>query len=97
MRLTTRKLMPAAALTGATALIALGYPAGSRAQSVFCPTNIPDLANGACTNGTNGAFSGAALASQALSELSQTTTQQTTRNASDAVTARRAQEEERCD
>ena len=67
-----------------------------RAQSVFCPGFIPNLGSGACTNGTNGAFSGAALASQALSELSETTTQETTKNTLDAVTNRRAQEEQRC-
>jgi hypothetical protein len=43
-----------------------------------------------------GAFSGAALASQALSELSETTTQETTRNAVEAITERRAREEQRC-
>jgi hypothetical protein len=66
-----------------------------RAQSLFCPQVIPNLRNGACTNGTNGAFSGAAVASQALSELSETTTQETTRNTIDAVTKRRVQEEQR--
>lgn len=82
----------------------LGHPAEVRAQSVFCPSNPAafsgagpiSLQNGACTNGADGAFSGAALASQALSELSETTTQETTKNTLDAVTNRRAQEEQRC-
>jgi hypothetical protein len=80
-------------------LLLLGHPAEVRAQSVFCPLNGSfgdgsiSLQNGACTDGRNGAFSGAALASQALSELSE---QETTRNTIDAVTNRRAQEEQRC-
>ena len=71
---------------GITGLFAIGYPAEVRAQTqtIFCPAtftgtgtqqqNLPVfLSNGSCTNGQDGAFSGAALASQALSELSQTT------------------------
>ncbi|MGA7385316.1 MAG: autotransporter domain-containing protein [Methylocella sp.] len=87
-------------LSGPTSLFVLAHPAEVHAQSVFCPSVTPpgitSLQNGACTNGTNGAFSGAALASQALSELSETTTQETTKNTIDAVTKRRAQEEQRC-
>jgi hypothetical protein len=96
MRNAISRLLTVALLSGATGLLALGHPAEVRAQSVFCPQPITDLRNGACTNGTNGAFSGAALASQALSELSETTTQETTKNTIDAVTNRRAQEEQRC-
>ena len=44
---------------------------------------------------TDGAFSGAALASQALSELSQTTTQVTTKEIGKAIVERREQERER--
>ena len=100
MRATTPKLISMVSLAGA--LLLLGHPAEVRAQSVFCPLNGSfgdgniSLQNGACTDGRNGAFSGAALASQALSELSETTTQETTRNTIDAVTNRRAQEEQRC-
>lgn len=58
------------------------------------------LKNGACTNAGGptdpSAFSGAALASQALSELSQTTTQETTRNTTNSIADRRRQEVERC-
>jgi hypothetical protein len=53
------------------------------------------LSDGSCTNGTDGAFSGAALASQALSELSQTTTQVTTKELGKAIVERREQERER--
>ena len=63
-----------AASLGITGLFAIGYPADVRAQTIFCPTTLP-LTNGSCTNGVDGAFSGAALASQALSEVSETTTQ----------------------
>jgi hypothetical protein len=58
------------------------------------------LQNGACTNNGLGpdpaALSGAALASQALSELSQSTTQETARSAENSITNRRDQEEQRC-
>ncbi|ACK51311.1 conserved hypothetical protein [Methylocella silvestris BL2] len=56
--------------------------------------------NGQCTNNGQGpdpaAFSGAALASQALSELSQSTTQETARSAENSITNRRDEERERC-
>jgi hypothetical protein len=104
MRNATSRLLAVALLSGATGLFVLGHPAEVRAQSVFCPPNgsfgggAISLQNGACTNAnrTDGAFSGAALASQALSELSETTTQETTKNTIDAVTNRRAREEQRC-
>jgi hypothetical protein len=58
------------------------------------------LQNGVCTNQGAGldpsAFSGAALASQALSELSQTTTQETSRTTVSKIIDRREQEEQRC-
>src|SRR5262249_46674363 len=50
---------------------------------------------GSCTNGSDGAFSGAALASQALSELSQTTTKTNTKEIGKAIVERREQERER--
>jgi len=74
----------------------------SQAQSVFCPASLPASAggfavdNGACTNGQTGSFSGAALASQALSSLSQTATQETTQSTATSVTNRRNEEEQRC-
>ena len=101
MRNTTSWLLTLMLLTGATSLFVLGHPAEVRAQSAFCPTDlgkgsVAALKNGACTDGTDGAFSGAALASQALTELSQTTAQETTKNTINAVSTRRAQEEQRC-
>ena len=84
---------------GITGLFAIGYPAEGRAQTIFCPATFSGspvaLANGSCTDRVDGAFSGAALASQALSELSQTTTQVTTKEIGKAVVERREQERER--
>ena len=91
---------------GVTGLFAIGYPAEVRAQTIFCPATISGpnaiapnapvfLSNGSCTNGSDGAFSGAALASQALSELSQTTTQTNTKEIGKAIVERREQERER--
>src|SRR5262249_15495473 len=83
-----------AASLGITGLFAIGYPADVRAQTIFCPTTLP-LTNGSCTNGVDGAFSGAALASQALSEVSETTTQVTTKEIGKAIVERREQERRR--
>ena len=84
---------------GITGLFAIGYPAQVRAQTIFCPASFSGppvvLVNGSCTDGTDGAFSGAALASQALSQLSQTTTQVTTKEIGKAIVERREQERER--
>jgi hypothetical protein len=59
------------------------------------------LNNGVCTNSgagglDPGAFSGAALASQALSDLSQSTSQETSRNTISKMTDRREAEQQRC-
>lgn len=65
---------------------------------IFCPTSISpaqggvQLQNGTCTNGTTGAFSNAALGSVALTDLSQSATQETTRTAVDAIAERRRTE-----
>src|SRR5262245_61153 len=80
--------------SGIAGLFAIGYPADVRAQAIFCPTTLP-LTNGSCTNGQDGAFSGAALASQALSEVAETTTQVTTKEVGKAIVERREQERER--
>ena len=55
------------------------------------------LQNGNCTNGVtgSGAFSGAALASQSLSDLSQSATTETNRTTSSAIANRRAEETQR--
>jgi hypothetical protein len=68
---------------------------GAHAQTALCPPGFA-LQNGACTNGASGAFSGAALSTQALSELSQTTTQESSRNALNSIANRREQEAQRC-
>jgi hypothetical protein len=70
-------------------------------QSAFCPTVANSqtgiaLQNGTCTNGTTGAFSNAALASQALSDLAQSSTQQTSEVARSSLETRRQTEQERC-
>lgn len=90
---------------GITGLFAIGYPADVRAQTIFCPTFFSGssgssgspvaLVNGSCTDRVDGAFSGAALASQALTELSQTTTETTTKEVGKAIVERREQERER--
>ena len=84
---------------GITGLFAIGYPAEVRAQTIFCPATFSAapvaLVNGSCTDRIDGAFSGAAVASQALSELSQTTTQVTTKEIGKAVVERREQERRR--
>ena len=95
MRNAISKLSSVALFLGVMGFFVLGHPGEVRAQSVFCPPNLP-LTNGSCTNGTDGAFSGAVLASQALSSLSQTTTQQTTTSTLKSVAERREQEKERC-
>lgn len=99
MRNAASRLLTLALLSGATGLLVLGRPAEVRAQTVFCPPPFSQQINGSCINPTSpndGAFSGAAVASQALSELSETTTQETTRNAVKSIAERREQEKERC-
>lgn len=86
------------ALTFAFALIAF---AGNAQAQIFCPAAVGTqpgivLQNGTCTNGTTGAYSNATLASQALSDLSQSTTQETTRTATGAIADRRQTERDRC-
>jgi hypothetical protein len=102
MRRTVPRFSNLAVSLGITGLFAIGYPAEVRAQTIFCPATFPGansspvvLSNGSCTNGQDGAFSGAALASQALTELSQTTTQVTTKELGKAIVERREQERER--
>ena len=80
------------------ALVGLGAPA--QAQGIFCPVssngqNGIALQSGFCTNGPNGvgAFSNAALGSQALSDVTQASSQQSTDTVVQAVSARRRTEE----
>ena len=99
MRRATLRSSNLAVALGVTSLFAIGYPAEVRAQTIFCPTTFSgapvSLTNGSCTDGGAGAFSGAALASQALTEVSQTTTQVTTNELGKAIVERREQERER--
>jgi len=85
------------------ALVGLGAPA--QAQGIFCPSSVNGssgitLQTGFCTNGNGGtgpaigAFSNAALASQALSDVTQASSQQSTDTVVQAVSARRRIEEE---
>jgi hypothetical protein len=95
MQSVLQKFTTTVLLSGAAGLLSLGHPAEVLAQTVLCPPTFT-LKNGSCIRGSDGAFSGAALASQALSELSETTTQETTKNTANAVSTRREQEEQRC-
>jgi hypothetical protein len=87
------------AVAGLLVFAASDQPA--QAQSIFCPTAVPPqsgvaLSAGTCTNGTTGAFSNAALASEALSDLAQSTTQQASVTVGAALSARRQIELDRC-
>lgn len=69
---------------------------GASAQSTFCPASLPTvdigtfgLDSGRCTNGLVGAFSGAALGSQSLSDLASGSTETTNRAASGMINERR--------
>lgn len=90
----------------------IAVPYDAHGQSALCPSVVNPPAdaihgdgpvrrtgfvsvNGFCANDLAG-FSGAALASQSLSELSQTTTQETTRTTGNAISDRREAERERC-
>src|SRR5262245_54906182 len=99
MRRATLRSSNLAVAWGVASLFAIGYSAEVRAQTqtIFCPAFFTGnnsgqsvfLSNGSCTNGSEGAFSGAALASQALTEMSQTTTQVTTNELGKAIVERR--------
>jgi hypothetical protein len=85
----------------ALAIISLGGSL-ARAQGIFCPSSAGiqtgiSLQGGTCTNNTTGAFSGAAFASQALSDLAQSTTHESTNTAFDGISVRRASEEAACE
>ncbi len=96
-------------LTFASGCIFLASLTLATAQSVFCPAAISSGLNVqnnvftpfrqegvACTNGHVGAFSGAALASQALSTLSQSTVNESNRSTMNAIERRREEEAQRC-
>jgi hypothetical protein len=78
----------------------IGFSAQAQG-TIFCPSTINGvtgfrLVNGLCTNNNTGAFSTAALSSQALGDIQQSVTQQTTTATLDAISARRKEETERC-
>jgi len=78
----------------------IGFSAQAQG-TIFCPSTINgqtgfQLSNGLCTNTNTGAFSTAALSSQALGDIQQSVTAQTTTAALDAISARRKEEIERC-
>jgi Autotransporter beta-domain len=101
MRTGTSRLLTMALFSGATCVFVLGHPADVRAQqlNLFCPQGF-SIQNGSCTSNPGvvdpGGLSGAALASQALSELSQTTTQETMQEAKKGIEERREEERNRC-
>src|SRR5262245_20353659 len=77
------------------ALVGLGAPA--QAQGIFCPSNVQGgpttLQSGFCSNPSTGAFSNAALGSQALSDVTQASSAQSTDTVVQAVSARRRTEQ----
>src|ERR1041385_1602607 len=89
------------------ALLATGviFVSPAQAQKALCPATAPAGApgqpgiffeGGECTNGTTGAYSNAALASQSLGELSQSSTQDATRATMASVSERRVSEQQSC-
>ena len=102
-----RLLRSGGLLAGAVLLVGclVGHPV--RAQNAICPMTIAGGQTGiffdqhnSCTNGDKtgnvGAFSNTALASEALGELSQSSTQDSTRAAMGSIAERRATEQQSC-
>lgn len=100
-----RTYISAWVIAGAMSATTLLGAGGAQAQSIFCPTALPSvdpgngpfaLSGGRCTNGNNGtgAFSGAALGSQSLSDLASGSTETTNRAASGTVQDRRQAEQQ---
>lgn len=93
-----RSIMAASA---AVIPLLVGFTPSVEAQ-IFCPTSAGPgqpgvtLQGGFCTNGHTGALSTAALSSQSLSEVTETTTQQSTTSTLKAVENRRNEEAQRC-
>jgi Autotransporter beta-domain len=87
----------------AAAMLLFGALAGNPAlaQNALCPTSIPgqtsiSFQGSSCTNSVTGAYSNAALASQSLGELSQSSTQEATKATMAAISERRAAEQQSC-
>src|SRR5271165_2999820 len=94
-QISSRDFFAAVALVGAMAL----FPQSASAQSAFCPPTVPNAPpgvnttgyqqmSGNCTNGRAGAFSGAALASQAIGDLAGSSTGLETSAAEQAIEER---------
>jgi hypothetical protein len=93
------------ALRSSVALAAMLVTAtASQAQNIFCPattttttgqTNFA-LSQGLCTNNTFGAFSTAALSSEVVTEVEQTSTQTATNQSMEGVAKRRTEEAASC-
>jgi autotransporter-like protein len=82
------------AMVALLAIAAINFnPAPTNAQtSVFCPPAVPMLQAGSCTNGTHGSLGVPALATQSVSQVSQSITQQSNGATVEALRRRRAQE-----
>ena len=104
-----RRTLLMSTFLGAATLVAASVASSTsaQAQSPLCPTSngaTGGIASfgGACTNSpsansaTTGAFSGAALASQALTDLSQSSSDQVTQTTNNAMRDRRETEQQRC-
>src|SRR4051812_8398770 len=95
----------AGVLTATVLAAAIGFAEPAHAQKALCPATAPAGAPGQpgiffelgeCTNGTTGAYSNAALASQSLGELSQSSTQDATRATMASISQRRTSEQQDC-
>lgn len=89
----------------AAAILLVGAVSGNpaQAQNALCPTSIPgqtgiSFQGSSCTNSVTGvgAYSNAALASQSLGELSQSSTQEATKATMASIAERRATEQQSC-
>jgi hypothetical protein len=90
----TRFSLPALSISFGFVLM-LSASETALAQSAYCSGNAFSLQAGLCTNGNTGAFSGAALASQALGDLSEGSSQQTNLNVTSGIANRREEERKR--
>jgi hypothetical protein len=95
------RLCAGAVLAGIAGLITCLSGAPAHAQNAFCPTSFPGQSGigfsiNECTNGNTGAYSNTALASQSLSDLSQSSTQDATKATMASVSERRTAEADRC-
>jgi len=87
----------------AGAILLAGSFAGSpaQAQNAICPTNFSGqtavaFVVNSCTNSVTGAYSNTALASQSLGELSQSSTQESTKATMASIFDRRRNEQQPC-